>query len=78
MEQSPSSLAIATQLVKKIPLLWNPKVHYHVHGSLALNSNLSQFNPFHLSHPFPLRSILIFSSDLCVDDYNYDVIQLGT
>jgi hypothetical protein len=48
IEQSSSEGDIVDQLVKKFCLLWNPKVHYHVHQSAALfpvHSQVTQSHP---------------------------------
>jgi hypothetical protein len=44
-------------------ILWNAKVHYHVHKSPPLVSILSQIGPVHII-PSYLRSILILSTRL--------------
>jgi len=41
MEQSPFEKLTVAQLVKKSPLLWDPKFHYRVHKSQPLISVLS-------------------------------------
>jgi hypothetical protein len=50
---------------EEIPrILWNPKVHYHVHRSQPPAPILSHMNPAHSFHLIYLRSILILSSHI--------------
>jgi hypothetical protein len=48
---------------KIFPLLWNSKVHYHIHNSLPLDPFLSQLNTLQ-TFTYRLRSILILSSPI--------------
>jgi len=51
---------IATQLVKKYPaFLWNPKVHYRVQTSPAMDPILRQNNPVNNNTPHFLKSQVI-------------------
>jgi hypothetical protein len=50
------------QLFKDLPSL-NPKVHYHVHKTLSLDTIPSQINPVHILRSC-LRSIFILFSHL--------------
>jgi len=53
MEQNPSWEANSHSAFQELScLLWNLKVHYHVHNSLPLILTLSQMHPFHTFQPY--------------------------
>jgi hypothetical protein len=55
MEQSPSE-ADDTRPANQIPhILWNLKVHYHLHRFLPMVTILSQMNPGHTHPPYFLN-----------------------
>ena len=56
MEHSPSWEANISSASQKIPcILWNPKVHYHIHKNPLSVSVLSQFSPVHVSSFYLLK-----------------------
>ena len=58
MEQSSYREANMFSASQEIPhILWNPKVHYHIHNSPPPVLIPSQINPAPAPHPTPLRSI---------------------
>jgi len=62
MKQSPWEANSHSASQKILPLLWKPKVHYHVHNSLPLALFSARPIQSATSHPISLRSILILSS----------------
>jgi hypothetical protein len=59
MELSPSQEAVSFAATEELTsVLWNPKVHYHIHKNLLLLPILSQINPVHTT-PISLNKILL-------------------
>jgi hypothetical protein len=50
---TPWNRVVLEKLRQELPhLVWNPKVHYHVHKSLPLDQILSLINPIHYLTPY--------------------------
>jgi hypothetical protein len=66
MELSPSWEAASCAAIHELPsILWNPKVHYYIHKSLALVPVLSQMN-------------LVHTTRSCVSKIRFNIIHPPT